>query len=69
LQSASRPNDRFSERNIENLITPASIVENSIGFQILLAGYPITLPDGSTMTLPADYTLTGSMNIGLTMCW
>jgi hypothetical protein len=61
--------DSVVNLNIENLFTPASIVENSIGFQILPAGYPITLPDGSTMTLPADYTLTGSMNIGLTNVW
>src|SRR5205807_1294769 len=36
--------------NIENVFTPASVLENSIGFQ--------TLADGYT-------TLTGSMNIGL----
>ena len=54
---------------IENLFTPASIVENSIGFQTLPAGYPVTLPDGSTITLPANYTLTGSMNVGLTNVW
>ncbi len=46
--------------NIQNLSTPPSIVENSIGFQ--------TLPPGFTQgaqTFPNGYTLTGSMNIGL----
>jgi hypothetical protein len=52
--------------NIENVFTPASTLNSSIGFQTLPAGYTFTLPDGSTVTLPADYTLTGSMNIGLT---
>jgi hypothetical protein len=46
--------------NIDNLVTPPSIVENSIGFQ--------TLPPGFTQgaqTFPTGYTLTGSMNIDL----
>ena len=46
--------------NIENLFTPASNVENSIGFQTLPAGY---MQDGQTIT--ATTTLTGSMNVGL----
>ncbi len=47
---------------IENLFTPASIVENSIGFQTLPAGY--TAWDGTVF--PNAYTLTGTMNIQLT---
>ncbi|HEY2860950.1 MAG TPA: hypothetical protein VGJ21_21245, partial [Terracidiphilus sp.] len=46
--------------NIENLSTPASVVQNSIGFQTLPPGFT----DG-TQTFPAGYTLTGSMNIDL----
>jgi hypothetical protein len=46
---------------IENLFTPASIVENSIGFQTLPAGY--TAWDGTVF--PSAYTLTGTMNIAL----
>jgi uncharacterized protein (TIGR03437 family) len=46
--------------NIENLFSPASVVQNSIGFQTLPAGFT----DGG-QTFPAAYTLTGSMNIGL----
>jgi hypothetical protein len=47
--------------NIENVFTPASKVENSIGFQTLPAGY--TFFDQS---FSSDYTLAGSMNINLT---
>jgi uncharacterized protein (TIGR03437 family) len=46
--------------NIENLFSPASIVQNSIGFQTLPAGFA-----DATQTFPTAYTLTGSMNIGL----
>ncbi len=45
---------------IENLSTPPSVGENSIGFQTLPAGFA----DGS-QTFPSAYTLTGSMNITL----
>jgi uncharacterized protein (TIGR03437 family) len=41
--------------NIENLFAPVSIVQNSIGFQTLPVGF----------AFPSAYTLTGSMNIGL----
>jgi hypothetical protein len=47
--------------NIENLFSPASIVENSIGFQTLPAGYT---QDGQTIATTT--TLTGSMTIGMT---
>jgi len=47
--------------SIENLFTPASKVENSIGFQTLPAGY--TFFDQS---FSSDYTLAGSMNINFT---
>ena len=46
--------------DIENLFSPASTGQNSIGFQTLPAGFA----DG-TQTFPSAYTLTGSMNIGL----
>ncbi len=45
---------------IENLSTPASLGQNSIGFQTLPAGFT----DGS-QTFPTAYTLTGVMNIDL----
>ena len=45
---------------IENLFTPASIEDNSIGFQTLPPGYT-----QSTQTFPTGYTMTGTMNIGL----
>ena len=48
--------------NIEN---PQSVVANSIGFGILDAGYTSITKLG-TQYFPSDYTLTGSMNIGLT---
>jgi hypothetical protein len=48
--------------NIENLFTPVSLAENSIGFQTLPAGY--SQDDGQTFL--TTYTLAGSMNISLT---
>ncbi|HEY5380658.1 MAG TPA: hypothetical protein VIJ65_00250 [Acidobacteriaceae bacterium] len=47
--------------NIENVFSPPSTVENSIGFQTLPAGY--TFFDQS---FPDEYVLPGSMNINLT---
>jgi hypothetical protein len=47
--------------NIENVFSPPSIVENSIGFQTLPAGY--TFFDQS---FPDQYVLSGSININLT---
>ena len=49
--------------NIENLFTLVSVVGNSIGFQNLPPGYTFGYP---LQTFPSGYTLTGSMNIGLT---
>ncbi|MGA2714707.1 MAG: hypothetical protein ABSG41_16530 [Bryobacteraceae bacterium] len=46
--------------NIENLFTPPSIEENSIGFETLI-NYPNAGP-----ALPSKYTLMGSMKINLT---
>jgi hypothetical protein len=46
---------------IENLFTPASVVDNSIGFQTLPPGY-----SQNGQTFPTGYTLTGTMNINLT---
>lgn len=47
--------------NIENLFTPASLVENSIGFETVPAGYPN--PKGTAFS--SDTMLTGSMSISL----
>jgi hypothetical protein len=49
--------------NIENVFTPASIVQNSIGFQNLPSTYTFGSP---LQTFPGGYTLEGSMKIGLT---
>jgi hypothetical protein len=46
--------------NIQNLSTPPSVVQNSIGFQTLPPGFV----DGSQI-FSTGYTLTGTMNIGL----
>jgi len=53
---------------IENLYSPQSIVENSIGFETLPAGYIANATD-TVSYFPSDYTLTGSMKIGLTNVW
>jgi hypothetical protein len=55
--------NNFSELNLnfENLFSPASIIENSIGFQNLPAGYT---QDGQTIA--ATTTLSGNMSIGMT---
>jgi hypothetical protein len=50
---------------IENLMTPPSVAPNSIGFQNL-GDYPYEFPAGTFNVLPAGYTLTGSMILGLT---
>src|SRR5579872_1321333 len=47
--------------NIENLSSPVSAVQNSIGFQTLPAGYSL-----DNQTFLSTYTFTGSMNISLT---
>jgi hypothetical protein len=51
--------------SIENLFSPQSLVSNSIGFDTLQAGY---VNNGlmPPQTFASDYTLTGSMSIGLT---
>jgi hypothetical protein len=51
---------------IENLFTPPSVIDNSIGFQTLPAGFTYDFPVGVSHTLAANYTLTGNMNIALT---
>jgi hypothetical protein len=45
---------------IENLVSPGSVVDNSIGFQTLPPGF-----SQNGQTFPTGYTLTGSMNISL----
>jgi hypothetical protein len=51
--------------NIENLYSPLSKVQNSIGFQTLLPGYTTMSGD----IFPTRYTLTGTMKVGLTNVW
>jgi hypothetical protein len=53
---------------IENLYSPQSIIENSIGFETLPAGYIANATD-TVSYFPSDYTLTGSMKIDLTNVW
>jgi hypothetical protein len=51
---------------IENLFTPQSIIQNSIGFQILPAGFTYDFPANHKITVPSDFTLTGTMDINMT---
>jgi hypothetical protein len=51
--------------NIENVVTPRSILENSIGFETLPTGFSYVDPNGDTITLSKPFTMTGTMNIGL----
>ncbi len=53
---------------IENLYSPQSIVENSIGFETIPAGYIANATD-TVSYFPKNYTLKGSMNIELTNVW
>jgi hypothetical protein len=48
--------------NIENLITPVSLVENSIGFQTL----PNPYPTQTNETITGGFALWGTMNVNLT---
>jgi hypothetical protein len=52
--------------NIENLCTPAAIQPNSIGFLNLQAPFTNEVPGDITNIFTNNYTLIGSMNIGLT---
>jgi hypothetical protein len=52
--------------NIENLCTPAAIHKNSIGFLNIQAPFTNEVPGDVTNIFTTNYTLTGSMNIGLT---
>jgi hypothetical protein len=54
---------------IENVFTPQSVVQNSIGFQTLPAGFSYFFPAGTPQVFGTNYTLTGSMNIDLTNVW
>ena len=54
--------------NIENLYSPQSIIENSIGFETLPAGYVANGTD-TVSYFPTDYTLQGSMKVNLTNVW
>jgi len=48
--------------NIDNLYSPASLVENSIGFQTLPDPYPTQTGE----TIPGGFALWGTMNVNLT---
>jgi len=52
--------------NLENLCTPAALQPNSIGFLTIPAGFASEFPTNSYNLFPTNYTLTGSINIGLT---
>jgi len=52
--------------NIENLCTPAAIQGNSIGFLNIPTGFAYEFPLNVTNIFTTNYTLTGSMNIGMT---
>ena len=52
--------------NIENLCTPAALQPNSIGFLNIQAPFTNEVPGDVTNIFTTNYTLTGSMNIGLT---
>ena len=51
---------------IENLYSPQSVIENSIGFQTLPAGYIANGSDTVSFFPPIPYTLKGTMNIEMT---
>ena len=51
---------------IQNVFTPQSIIQSSIGFQILPADFTYDFPAGTKIKVPSDFTLTGTMNIDMT---
>jgi hypothetical protein len=51
---------------IENVFTPQPIIQSSIGFQTLPAGFFYDFPANTKVTVPTDFTLTGTMNINMT---
>jgi hypothetical protein len=53
---------------IQNLYSPQSIIENSIGFENLPPGYIANAGD-TTSGFPNGYTLQGKMNIDMTNVW
>jgi hypothetical protein len=52
--------------DIENLLTPAPILESLIGFQTVPENFTYEFPTGTTNTFTSAYTFTGSMTINLT---
>jgi hypothetical protein len=52
--------------NIENLCTPAALQPNSIGFLTIPAAFASEFPTNGDNFFPTNYTLTGSINIGMT---
>ena len=52
--------------NIENLCTPASIQPNPIGFLNILTNFTYDFPSNIVNTVTNEFTLAGTMNIGLT---
>jgi hypothetical protein len=61
-------NTSLVKLKIENLYSPQSIIENSIGFETIPAGYIANATD-TVSYFPTNYTLMGSMNIELTNVW
>jgi len=51
---------------IENVFTPQSIVDNSIGFQTLPSKFSYVDSNGNTVILRKPFTLKGTMNIDVT---
>jgi hypothetical protein len=52
--------------SIENLCTPAALQLNSIGFLNISAPFTNEVPAGGYYVFPTNYTLNGSISIGLT---
>ena len=61
-------NSSLVQLKIENLFSPQSVIKNSIGFETVPKGFIANATD-TTSIFPADYILTGKMNIELTNVW
>lgn len=61
-------NSSVVQLKIQNLFSPQSVIENSIGFQIIPKGFIANATD-TTSIFPSNFTLLGTMNIELTNVW
>jgi hypothetical protein len=61
-------NSSLVQLKIENLFSPQSVIKNSIGFETVPKGFIANATD-TVSYFPADYTLTGTMNVDLTNVW